>query len=189
MNSYLIVGLGNPGPNYAFTRHNIGFLALDILARSYGAGDWGTEHKAWVLKFKTDHGSVILAKPQTFMNRSGESVQPLLAYYKIPIENMLVLHDELDIGFGQLRFHKNRGAGGHNGIKSITEQLGTMDYARLKLGIGRPPKPGPDVADWVLSKFPKEDESALSDFLNKAGDAVESWMSDGLSVASTKFNG
>lgn len=163
-------------------------MALDFLAESFGARGWNSEQKALVLKFKTEHGQMILAKPQTFMNRSGESVVPLLHYYKISTENLLVLHDELEIGFSKLRFHKNRGAGGHNGIKSITEQLGTQDYTRLKLGIGRPPKPGPEISDWVLSPFSKEESPLLSDFLNKAGDATQAWIQEGLSIASTKFN-
>lgn len=189
MKTRLILGLGNPGPKYAFTRHNIGFLALDVLAEGYGVRDWGTEHKAWVLKFKTEQGSLILAKPQTYMNRSGEAAQALLQYYKIELEDFLVVQDDIDQSYGKIRFHKNRGHGGHNGIRHISEQLGTSDYARLKLGVGRPPTPGPEIADWVLSKFSKEEEAQLPDFLNKAGDGMECWMEKGLQIASTQFNG
>jgi PTH1 family peptidyl-tRNA hydrolase len=188
MNSFLIVGLGNPGPQYALTRHNIGFMALDMYAEGCGLRNWGTEHKAWVLKLKTEQGQFILAKPQTYMNRSGEAVQGLLQYYKIPLENLLVLHDEVDLPFGKMKFVKNRGAGGNNGVKSITELLGTPDYCRLRMGVGRPPVPGPDVADWVLSKFSKEEEPQLPDFLNRAGDGIECWASEGIQIASTQFN-
>lgn len=188
MNTWLVVGLGNPGPQYAMTRHNIGFLALDMYAEGCGQRNWGQEHKAWVLKLRTEHGQLILAKPQTFMNRSGEAVQALLAYYKIPMDNLLVVHDEVDQPFSKMKFNRNRGAGGNNGIKSITELLGSADYARLRLGVSRPPVPGPTVADWVLGRFSKDEESALPDFLNRAGDAMDCWMQDGLQIASTKFN-
>ena len=188
MNNWLIMGLGNPGPQYAMTRHNIGFLAVDLLAEGLGQRNWGTEQKAWVLKFKTEMGQLILAKPQTYMNKSGESAQALLQYYKIPMENFLVIHDEIDQPFEKMKFHKNRGHGGHNGIRSISELLGSPDYTRLRLGVGRPPVPGPDVADWVLSKFSKEEEAQLPAFLNRAGDAMECWMEKGLGVASSNFN-
>ncbi len=189
MNTFLLVGLGNPGTKYALTRHNIGFLAVDMLAEGYGARSWTTEHKALVLKIKTDHGNLILAKPQTFMNKSGESVQAITHFYKIPLENILVAQDDIDQEFGKIRFHKNRGHGGHNGIRNISELLGTPDYARLKLGVSRPPVPGPEVVDWVLSKFSSDEETNLPAFLNRAGDATESWMQNGLQIASTQFNG
>lgn len=187
MQTWLIVGLGNPGPKYALTRHNIGFMALDLYAQGSGQSNWGEEHKAWVLKFKTEQGLLILAKPQTYMNNSGEAVQALMAYYKIPLDNLLVVQDEVDQPFSKMKFNRNRGAGGQNGIKSISERIGN-DYARLRLGISRPPVPGPTVADWVLGRFAKEEEAMLPDFLNRAGDAMDCWMQDGLQIASTKFN-
>lgn len=189
METYLIVGLGNPGNEYAFTRHNIGFIALDVLAQSYQASGWSKEHKAELVKIKTAVGNLILAKPQTFMNRSGESVIPLLQYYKIDVSRLLVIQDDIDQEFGKIRFHQNRGHGGHNGIRHISEQLGHNNYARLKLGVGRPPNPGPPVADWVLSKFSKQDEPLLTDFMNRSADAIECWIENGLQIASTRFNG
>jgi PTH1 family peptidyl-tRNA hydrolase len=189
---WLIVGLGNPGPKYALTRHNIGFLAVDLFFQSLNAANpnlrWSEEHKAHVCKTKIDDLPVVLAKPMTFMNRSGESVQALMSYYKIDQEHLLVIQDDIDKAFGSLRFHKNRGHGGHNGIRDISEKLGSQDYTRLKLGVGRPTHPEMEVADYVLGKFSSEEQPQLSDFLNKAGDAIESILFDGLSKASTKFN-
>jgi PTH1 family peptidyl-tRNA hydrolase len=186
---WLIVGLGNPGPKYSLTRHNIGFLAVDFFLKSLSdPQQWQTEHKAEVIKFKIEDTPVLLAKPQTFMNKSGESVVSLLNFYKIPLEQLIVVHDDIDQGFGGLRLQKNRGHGGHNGIRSISELLGTADYIRLKLGVGRPPHPEMQVADYVLGKFSSEEQNELSPFLNKAGDALESVLFDGLSKASTLFN-
>ncbi len=196
---WLIVGLGNPGPKYALTRHNIGFLAVDVFAQSLVSGNsasgmaagqlpWKEEHKAHCCKLKIEDTPVILAKPMTFMNKSGESVQSLLQFYKINRENLLVVQDDIDQSFGNMRFHKNRGHGGHNGIRSISELLGTQDYTRLKLGVGRPTHPEMEVADYVLGKFSSEEQAELATVLNKAGDAIESLVFDGLNKASTKFN-
>jgi PTH1 family peptidyl-tRNA hydrolase len=185
---WLIVGLGNPGTQYTLTRHNIGFLSLDLLAEGLRAPAWSTEHKALTCKFKLEQEQVLLAKPQTYMNLSGESVQALMAFYKIQLDHLVVVHDDIDQPFGSLRFHKNRGHGGHNGIRSISGLLGP-DYIRLKLGVGRPENPQMQVADYVLQKFSSEEQSALPDFLNKSGDAIESLIFEGLGKASTKFNG
>ena len=186
---WLIVGLGNPGPKYAFTRHNIGFLCVDLFSQSFGSPPWNEEFKAHICKFKIDDVPVILCKPMTFMNLSGESVQSLSHFFKIPLDKILVIQDDIDQPFGQMRLHKNRGHGGHNGIRSISEKLGTQDYTRLKLGVGRPAHPEMEVADYVLQKFSGEEQNQLTDFLNKAGDAIESVIFDGLNKASTKFNG
>ena len=187
----MVVGLGNPGGKYAMTRHNIGFMALDAYAASVGAGlgspKWKEEHQAFVTRLKMDDVEVLFVKPQTFMNKSGESVQPLMAYYKIPLENVIVVHDEIDVPFGAIRIHKNRGSGGHNGIKSITQMVGTMDYSRLKLGVGRSPNPNIDAATHVLQNFSDQEQAELHDFLGIAGDAIESLIFDGLSKAQTKF--
>ena len=184
---WLVAGLGNPGGKYALTRHNVGFMALDAYATSIGGPRWKEERQAFVTRFKMEDVEVLFAKPQTFMNKSGESVRALMDYYKIPIENLIVVHDEIDIGFGAIKIHKNRGPGGHNGIKSLNEQLGTQDYVRLKLGVGRPANPKMDVAAYVLQAFSNEEEAQLHDFLGVAGDAIESLIFDGLSKAATKF--
>lgn len=153
-----------------------------------GASAWSTEQKGLVLKSKGSTNELIFVKPQTFMNLSGETVQPLMAYYKVELENLVVVHDEIDLPFGKMRFQKNRGAGGHNGLKSINERLGTQDYIRLKLGVGRPAHPDFAVADYVLQAFAKEEQDALGRFLEKAGDAIECIVTEGLDKASTKFN-
>lgn len=185
---WLIVGLGNPGNEYKITRHNIGFMAMDAFLRSVQAPAAKQEHKAFTWKMKMDDVDVLMAQPQTFMNRSGESVQALMNFYKIPLENLVVIHDEIDQAFGQLKIQKNRGHGGHNGVRDITEKLGSMDYIRLRLGVGRPPHPSMNVADYVLQKFTSEEMNQLPDFFQKAFDAVESIIFDGIQKASTKFN-
>lgn len=186
---WLIAGLGNPGSQYALTRHNIGFMALDVYSQSIGSPTWSQEHKAETLKIKIEGQSVLLAKPMTFMNLSGESIVALMNFYKIDPEKVLILHDEIDIGFGWLRFHKNRSAGGHNGIRSISELLGHNNYTRLRLGVGRPTIPQMAVSDFVLQKFSKEEEVSMPEFLNIAGDAMEAFVLQGLSKASSLFNG
>jgi PTH1 family peptidyl-tRNA hydrolase len=185
---FLIVGLGNPGPRYALTRHNIGFLTVDLFFQSIKASGWIEEHKAHVCKFKLDDVPVLLAKPTTFMNKSGESVQSLMHYYKISKENLLVIHDDIDQEFKSLRFQKDRGHGGHNGVRNISELLGSQDYARLKLGVGRPTQTEMNVADYVLQKFSAEEQNQLQEFLNRAGDAIEMFVFEGLAKASTKYN-
>jgi PTH1 family peptidyl-tRNA hydrolase len=185
---WLIIGLGNPGKQYALTRHNIGFMALDLFAAGLGVSQWNEEHKAQTAKVKLDGEQVLLVKPQTYMNLSGTSVQALMTFYKIPLEKILVVQDDIDQPFGGMRFHKNRGHGGHNGIRNISELMGS-DYARLKLGVGRPLHPEMNVADYVLQKFSSEEQSKMPDFLNKAGDAIESFIFDGIQKSSSKFNG
>lgn len=190
---WLIVGLGNPGTQYALTRHNIGFLCLDLLEKGLGGSGWSNEHKAQVSKAKwtSSAGKVeqaLLAKPQTYMNRSGESVQSIMHFYKIPQDKVIVVQDDIDQNFGSMKFHRNRGHGGHNGIRNISELLGNADYARLKLGVGRPPHPEMQVADYVLQKFSPEEQNQLTDFLNRAGDGIETVVFEGLGKASTLFN-
>ena len=184
---WLVVGLGNPGGKYALTRHNIGFMALDAYATSVGGPRWKEERQAFVTRFKLDDVEVLFAKPQTFMNKSGESVRALMDFYKIPVEQIIIVHDDIDQGFGAIKIHKNRGAGGHNGLKSITEILGTQDYVRLKLGVGRPTIPQMDVAAYVLQAFSEEEQTNLHEFLGVAGDAIESLIIDGMGKAATKF--
>jgi PTH1 family peptidyl-tRNA hydrolase len=184
----LIVGLGNPGSQYQLTRHNIGFLAVDVFAKSLQQESWKEEHKALTCRLTIENEQVLLAKPQTYMNLSGESVVSMMNFYKIPLENLIVAHDDLDIPFKSLRIQRNRGHAGHNGIRSISEKLGTMDYIRLKLGIGRPPHPEMKVADFVLQKFSSEEMQGLNDFLNRAGDAMEAILFEGVQKAANHYN-
>jgi peptidyl-tRNA hydrolase, PTH1 family len=186
---WLVAGLGNPGHQYALTRHNIGFMALDYFTAGLNNPPWNTEQKALTCKIKLDDEPVLLTKPMTFMNKSGESVIALMNYYKIPAEKLIVIHDEIDIAFGWIRIHQHRGPGGHNGIKNISELLGHNNYTRLKLGVGRPAIPEMNVADYVLQKFSTEENDRIAPFLNKSGDALESLIFDGIGKASTLFNG
>ncbi|MGZ3745051.1 MAG: aminoacyl-tRNA hydrolase [Pseudobdellovibrionaceae bacterium] len=185
---WLIVGLGNPGNQYSLTRHNIGFMAVDYHLKGLGSPPLKNQFKAEIFQTKIGNHGVLFCKPQTFMNLSGESVQALLGFYKIPLDHLIVVHDEIDQAFGQMKIQKNRGHGGHNGIKSISGLLGSADYIRLRLGVGRPANPKVPVADYVLNKFTAEEFQALPEFLNKACDAVEAIISDGVQKASTSFN-
>ncbi len=182
-----LVGLGNPGPQYVLQRHNIGFIVVDAINQELGSGSYRTEHRAQTSRINIDGQSVILVKPQTYMNLSGESVAPLLKFYDIELKDLLVIQDDIDQPFLQMRFHQNRGAGGHNGIKSLTQHLGP-DYARLKLGVGRPSHPGQDVADYVLQNFSKSEMAEMSDFIGAAADAVSSFFSQGYDRAASYYN-
>lgn len=195
----LIVGLGNPGPKYALTRHNIGFLFIDAIVMSLeGKLSYKSEFKAETQKLKIAGEPVIVCKPQTFMNLSGESVQPLLSFYNMTPADLLVVHDEIDQPFGHMKFQIKRGHGGHNGIRNIHQMLGTDDYARQRLGVGRPPvyvnnEGEPvgktmDVHEWVLQNFSKDEQARLPEFLDLAFDGVETWVKEGINKASTNFN-
>ncbi len=185
---HLIVGLGNPGSKYQLTRHNIGFMALDRYFESAGGkAVWKEEKKAQVLRAKIESKDVIFVKPQTFMNLSGEAVRPIMDFYKIDLDHILVLHDELDIGYGAIKVQRNRGPGGHNGLKSLNEHLGSQDYTRLKIGVGKPPDARWDIANWVLSNFFEDEAARLPEFLDTVGDAIESFVLNGYDKTATKF--
>ncbi|MBC7743301.1 MAG: aminoacyl-tRNA hydrolase [Bdellovibrionaceae bacterium] len=190
---WLVIGLGNPGCKYAMTRHNVGFMVMDVWMNSINAGNYRDEHKAETKKFKLDiekkSEEILVMKPQTFMNLSGQSVQAAMAFYKIPLEQILIVHDDVDQPLGSMKFHKNRGHGGQNGVRNITELLGTMDYARLKIGVGRPEHPGFDIGDYVLSAFTKDEDKVLKKVVEKAIAGIECFIFKGLNQASTDFNG
>lgn len=185
---YLVVGLGNPGARYDNTRHNVGYKTVERLADQHGLMFNKTEHKAQTAS-GTIHGKkVILAKPLTYMNLSGESVQPLAHFYKVPVENILIACDDMDIPFGTLRIRKTGSSGGQNGMKSIIERLGTPHINRIRIGIGRPPgKMNP--ADWVLSVFKGDDVIAAMELLDRAMKAADTWLHDGIDKAMNQFNG
>lgn len=185
---YLIVGLGNPGLKYQLTRHNIGFLAIDAFAKRLQSSPFKSEHKAEITKIRLGTEQAILAKPQTYMNLSGESVQALMSYYKIDQEQLLVIHDEIEIPYNAIRFQKNRGHGGHNGIRNIHQLLGNNKYHRLRLGVGRPSHPSMDVASYVLQNFSDEEQNSLSDYLNDICDSLESYIENGFEKTATRFN-
>jgi PTH1 family peptidyl-tRNA hydrolase len=186
---WMIVGLGNPGNKYAFNRHNVGFMLTDVLARNLSQESWQTDKKAHTLKFQWHKEQCILVKPQTYMNKSGEVVIPLMQFYKIPIENIIVVQDDIDQSFTNIKFQKSRGHGGHNGIRNISELLGTSDYIRLKIGVGRPIIPQMDVADWVLQNFNSEEMTTIPLILKKSCEAIESLILDGFPKASSIYNG
>ena len=185
----MIVGLGNPGPKYEHTRHNLGFLVLDELASQWRVS-FEDNKKFQALTATATHGSekIILVKPQTFMNLSGESVGPLAHFHKVSSDHVMAVFDDLDLPYGRLRFAQKGSAGGHNGIKSLIQHLGTQDFPRLKVGIGRPRHPGQEVVAHVLEKFSKEESQALGPLLKRCADGLETWLSQGLAKAMNQFN-
>jgi len=184
---YLIVGLGNPGRKYRGNRHNIGFMAVDRLAQAHGIQGGKVQNKAIVADGRIAQKPVILAKPQTWMNASGDAVGPLANYYQIPNENILVIYDDLDLPFGAIRLREKGGAGGHNGMKSLINHLG-QDFPRMRLGIGRPPGQMPPHA-YVLQDFRPEERPLLDGILSEAVRAVETWLTDGIQLAMSRHNG
>ncbi len=184
---YLVIGLGNPGRKYRGNRHNIGFMAVDRLAQTHGIRGGKVQYKAIVADGRIAQKPVILAKPQTWMNASGDAVGPLARYYQIPNENIMVIYDELDLPFSAIRLREKGGAGGHNGMKSIINHLG-QDFPRMRLGIGRPPGQMPPHA-YVLQDFRPNELPFLDDILNEAGRAVETWLADGIQMAMSRHNG
>ena len=196
MDTWLVVGLGNPGPDYADNRHNVGAMAVRELSRrdtgGRGAAASFKAHKARAsvaeVRLRVPGPKVVLAVPSTYMNVSGGPVAALLSYYSVPIERLVVLHDELDIDAGLVRLKQGGGEGGHNGLRSISQSIGSKDYLRVRLGIGRPPG-RQDPADFVLKDFSKTERTELLPFLLDAGaDAVESLLELGLLEAQQRFH-
>ena len=188
--SFLLIGLGNPGREYKDSRHNIGFMLIDRLAVRLNARGMKLQSKAIVMStlYANEERKIILAKPQTYMNLSGQSVQGLLHFYKLSMENLLVAHDDLDIPFGTIRIRPTGGPGGQRGMASTIDHLGTKDFPRLRLGIGRPPG-RMDPKDYVLQDFSKDDLSFLPGVLDRAADAALEFVMKGLNAAMNKYNG
>ena len=194
-NSWLIVGLGNPGPEYAKSRHNIGFRCVDILADKLGVErveapfcgtalvEFGGYNRTW-----KGH-KLYLLKPLTYMNLSGRSVLQLSSFFKIPPERIIVIFDDISLDPGRLRVRGNGSAGGHNGIKSIIAELGSQEFPRVKIGVGAKPHPDFDLAAWVLSTFSASEEKALAVSLENGAKAALTLMTQGVSEAANKFNG
>jgi peptidyl-tRNA hydrolase, PTH1 family len=187
VDQYMVVGLGNPGRQYENTRHNIGWHALDTVAKRYLLKYDETQFKAIFSKATIQEKRVLLVKPQTYMNLSGQAVQPLASYYKIPTERILVVNDDLDIDFGMIRLRAKGGAGGQKGLKDIMNRLGTQEVNRLRIGIGRPPGRMPAKA-YVLQKFHGDDEIMAAQVADRAADAIESWLSAGIELTMTHHN-
>jgi PTH1 family peptidyl-tRNA hydrolase len=187
-NTFLIVGLGNPGREYMSTRHNVGFMLVDRISIRLNARGMKVQSKAIVVDAKYEERKLILAKPQTYMNLSGQSVQGLAHFYKIPNENLMILSDDLDIPYGTIRIRASGGPGGQRGLGSILEKLGTKDIPRLRIGIGRPPG-RMDPAAYVLQDFSRREADELSPILDHGADAVFAFVTHGLNKAMNDFNG
>lgn len=185
--TYLIAGLGNPGQEYRASRHNVGFMAADRLAERLGTSFSRLESKALLAKADLNGNRIILAKPQTFMNLSGQAVASLARFYRVQHENLLVIYDDVDLPFGTIRLRPGGGSGGQKGMASIIERLGTQDFPRLRIGIDRPPG-RMDAAAYVLQNFNPSEAEMLPMILDRAADAVLLFVTQGLAAAMTKFN-
>jgi PTH1 family peptidyl-tRNA hydrolase len=185
---YIIAGLGNPGGKYENTRHNVGFEVIDILADRMGICVDEKKHRALCGKGVLEGEKVILVKPQTFMNLSGESVRSAADYYKVETDHIIVVFDDISLEPGQLRIRGKGSAGGHNGIKNIIAHLGTQEFPRVKVGIGEKPR-GMDLADYVLSHFSKGEKEAMEEAYKEAAAAVAVMVGQGMDEAMNRFNG
>lgn len=184
---YLIAGLGNPSRTYEGTRHNIGFTMIDAIGNKFGIDVTTKKHKALVGRGIINGMRVILAKPQTYMNLSGESIREIADFYKIEPENIIIIYDDISLDVGQLRIRKKGSAGGHNGIKNIIAHLGTQEFPRIKVGIGNKPE-GWDLADYVLSKYSKAEQEALEEASEGVIGAVKLMLMDDIEAAMNKYN-
>jgi PTH1 family peptidyl-tRNA hydrolase len=184
---HLVVGLGNPGRKYNGTRHNIGFVVLAELARRHAAPDARSGFEAEVTETTIAGRRTLLAAPQTYMNLSGRSVQQIVTFYKLPLEDLLVVCDDMNLPAGKLRLRKSGSAGGQKGLQNIIDQLGTQDFSRLRIGIGRPPE-NIDAVDYVLTRFRSDEKELMDDAVSDAASAVETWLRDGADAAMNSIN-
>jgi PTH1 family peptidyl-tRNA hydrolase len=187
---HLIVGLGNPGADYARTRHNAGFLVVEELARKASAS-WNLETKfdARVAKVDWNDRRILFAEPQTFMNASGESVSALVNFYRVPVSRLLVVADDADLPLGEIRLRAKGSSGGHHGLESIEQHIGSREFARLKVGIGRTKDGRREITNYVLGKFSADEKKLLEKVLQRAADQSECWVADGIEKAMNRFNG
>ncbi|MBZ4688234.1 MAG: peptidyl-tRNA hydrolase, family [Clostridia bacterium] len=184
----MIVGLGNPGKKYEATRHNAGFMALDFLGDELGVSIEKQKEKALIAETHYEGQKVILVKPQTYMNLSGEAVEPLRKFFKISSEDIIVIYDDLDLDLGRIRIRPKGGTGGHNGVSSIINSLGTREFNRLRIGIGRPPE-GMDPVDYVLGIFSEEESKIITEVLPKVAEAVKEFIiSSDIEKIMNKYN-
>ena len=182
----LIVGLGNPGSQYALTRHNIGFMIIDNLASKYGIS-LSDKKKCLLGEGFIDNERVVLVKPQTFMNLSGEAVKPVFSSRNVDLEDLIIIHDDIDLEFARIKIKVGGGHGGHNGIRSIASHLGSRDFARVRVGIGRSVH-GEDVSNYVLSPFSKDEKVELDTLMERTTKAVEAVVNEGALTAMNNFN-
>ena len=186
---WLLVGLGNPGDKYDNTRHNVGFAAIDQLAEELRVPVQKLKYRSLTQTVELGGAKVLLMKPITYMNLSGEAVGEAARFFKIPADHVLVLSDDVSLPVGKLRIRKGGSAGGHNGLKSIIQHLGTDQFPRVKIGVGEKPHPDYDMADWVLRKFVGEDLKTITQAIQRAGKAAECYIHDGPDQAMNRFNG
>jgi PTH1 family peptidyl-tRNA hydrolase len=188
-NVFLIVGLGNPGADYAKTRHNAGFLLVEKLAAQWRSG-WANERKFQARMSRAERGGrmILLAEPQTFMNLSGESVGALVKFYQLPLERILVVVDDADLPLGEIRLRPGGGTGGHHGLESVMQHLGSREYARLRIGIGRKDE-AREITGHVLGKFSTAEKALLEKVLERAAGQMECWLDAGIQKAMSQFNG
>lgn len=185
---YLIVGLGNPGPKYALTRHNAGFMTMDIISGRKALELKKLKFHSLIADVMIGSKRCLLMQPQTMMNCSGEAVYEAASYYNIPDENIIVIYDDVSLDVGKIRIRRKGSAGGHNGIKSIISCLGSEDFPRVKVGVGKKPNASYDLADWVLGKIPKENQQDFDSALAKAADAAELIVNDEIDKAMNLYN-
>lgn len=184
---FLIIGLGNPGPEYKFNRHNVGFMVADKLARGLDTEFGRVQSNALVAQARRGGQRILLAKPRTFMNRSGPAAGALLRFFKVPLEKLLVIYDDVDLPFETLRLRGEGGSAGHNGMKSIIQNLGSQEFARLRVGVGRP-KGRMRTPDHVLQDFSKTEQEVLTFVLQRAAEAVVTFVDEGIVSAMNRFN-
>jgi len=185
---FIIVGLGNPGPRYDNTRHNVGFDTIDLLSAKHGIKVSKLKHKALIGDGMIEGKKVILVKPQTFMNLSGESVRDILEWYKVPLKNLIIIYDDIDLAPGKIRIRPKGSAGTHNGMRSVIYQIQSDEFPRIRIGIGKAPE-GWDLADYVLSKFNPDEREVISESICNAADAVATIIKSGTETAMNRFNG
>lgn len=186
-NLFIIIGLGNPGKKYENTRHNVGFITIDYLASKYGVSVTKLKHKALYGDGSIAGNRVILVKPQTFMNLSGESVREIIEWYKAPMSNIVLVYDDIDLAVGRIRVRPKGSAGTHNGMRSVLYQIRSDEFPRVRIGVGRPPE-GWDLADFVLSRFGEDEKKAVEESVLKAAEAVTTIMESGVEAAMNKYN-
>ena len=186
--THIVAGLGNPGEKYANTRHNAGFIAIDYIAKKLGVRVDRVKFHALVGECELGGRRVLLMKPETFMNSSGVAIGEAAAFYKIPPENVIILHDEISFDAGIIRIRRKGSAGGHNGLKSIIEHLSSEAFPRIKIGVGQKPSPDYDLVDWVLGKFPKDALSAIEGRLDDISSATELMLRGEIDLAMNKYS-
>lgn len=185
---WLVAGLGNPGLQYENTRHNAGFLAADKLARDNNFSFNKNKYNALLGEFKIGEKRILVIKPQTYMNNSGSAVQKISTFYKIPVNRIIIMHDDISLDIGKIRMRRKGSHGGQNGMRDIIELMGTEDIVRIKIGVGQKPHPQYDLVKWVLSKFPKESEADLKNALEKTSGAVKEIITNSIDSAMNKYN-